>query len=134
MQGGPPPQGQGPASAPAAQLPGWLGPVVTLTTQVGVPTVVAGVLLYFVLFRMDGYLKNMQRADDDRVKIIAAMQDSMISALDRLGNRFDTAIKENIQANRDLAYQAQLYASEPPQRRAAPPPPPPDGPGARAQP
>jgi hypothetical protein len=130
MQGGPP-QGQGPAPPPAA-LPGWLGPVVTLTTQVGVPTVVAGVLLYFVLFRMDGYLKNMQRADDDRVKIIAAMQDSMISALDRLGTRFDTAIKENIQVNKDLAYQARLYESDPTQRR--PPPPPPSEPGARAQP
>jgi hypothetical protein len=90
---------------------------------------------------MDGYLKNMQKADDDRVKIIAAMQDSMISALDRLGNRFDTAIKENIQVNKDLAYQARLYESDPTLRRPPPPPhpappAPPGGgqPGARTEP
>jgi hypothetical protein len=29
----------GPATGPAAPLPGWLGPVVQLTTQVGIPTV-----------------------------------------------------------------------------------------------
>jgi hypothetical protein len=113
--------GPGAPSAPPpapAPLPGWLGPVVTLTTQVGVPTVVAGVLLYFVLFRMDGYLQRMQRAEDDRVKIIAAMQDTMIAALDRLGSRFEQAIKDNIQVNKDLAHERRYY--EPDDRSDAP--------------
>lgn len=34
-----------------APLPGWLGSAVQITTQVGIPTVFALVLLYFVLFK-----------------------------------------------------------------------------------
>jgi hypothetical protein len=94
-----------PDGPPTAQapLPGWLGPVVTLITQVGVPTVMAGVLLYFVLFRLDYALDQIEEAERGRVQMIAAMQDSTVAALDRLGERFEKVIALNIQANRELA-------------------------------
>ena len=94
-----------PASAPPPPppLPGWLGPIVTVTTQVGVPTVVAGVLLWFVLFRLDTTLKIIEHSEEDRVRIIAAMQDTVVAALDRQTKAFETAIRENISANREIA-------------------------------
>jgi hypothetical protein len=100
-----PPGGSGPPSLPpaAAPLPGWLGPVVTLTTQVGVPTVIAGVLLWFVLFRLDTTLHQIEEAEEARVKILAAMQDTTLAAFERLGDRFEQVVKDNIAANKDLA-------------------------------
>ena len=86
----------------AAPLPGWLGPVVTLTTQVGVPTVIAGVLLWFVLFRLDTTLNIIEETEGDRVKIIAAMQDTLVAALDKNADRFEKAIQANMALNRDL--------------------------------
>lgn len=97
-----------PAGGPAAQaqqLPGWLGPIVTVTTQVGVPTVVAGVLLWFVLFRVDGTLKMIQQQEEDRTRMVAAMQDTLIAALDRQTKDFVTAIEKNIEANKTIAAQ-----------------------------
>ena len=107
----------GPGTAPpppasAAPLPGWLGPVVTLTTQVGVPTVVAGVLLWFVLFRLDGTLLAMRTSGEEQVQVIAAMQETLIAALDKQAARFEQAIKDNIQANKDLAHEHRYYDAE----------------------
>ena len=105
MGAAPPPQS---ASAP---LPGWLGPVVTLTTQVGVPTVVAGVLLWFVLFRIDGAMKDIQEQEDTRTRMVAAMQDSVIAALERNADRFEKAIDKNMRLNQELA---ERYRAAPP--------------------
>jgi hypothetical protein len=96
---------QPPPGTPAAQLPSWLGPIVQITTQVGVPTVIAGVLLWFVLFRLDTTLRVIEQSEEDRVKIIAAVQDSVVAALDRQTRAFEKAIDENIQANRMIATQ-----------------------------
>jgi len=93
--------GQPQTSAPAQ--PAWLQPLITVTTQLGVPTVIAGVLLWFVLARVDGTLKLIQEQEDARTKIMLTMQESMAAALDRLGTRVDDAIHENIKANQDLA-------------------------------
>ncbi|HSS56275.1 MAG TPA: hypothetical protein VLK79_16635 [Gaiellales bacterium] len=94
----------GPGAPPsAAPLPGWLGPVVTLTTQVGVPTVFAGILLWFVLTQVGAAMERMQRAEDERTRSVAAMQTAVLETLDHLGVRFEAAINENIQANRELA-------------------------------
>jgi hypothetical protein len=95
-------------------LPGWLGPIVTITTQVGVPTVIAGVLLWFVLFRLDASLNQIEEAEENRVKILSAMQDSLIAALDRQGQTFSRAIQQNIDANRTLA---ERYNAPPPTTR-----------------
>ncbi len=48
MPNGPPP------SAGQSPLPGWLGSAVQITTQVGIPTVFALVLLWWVLFKFEG--------------------------------------------------------------------------------
>jgi uncharacterized membrane protein (DUF4010 family) len=113
---GAPASGAGPPAP--APLPGWLGPVITLTTQVGVPTVVAGVLLWFVLFRLDGTLTVMRQSGDDQVRTLAAMQDTLIAALDKQAERFERAIAENIAVNKELAARYELHtyggASAPP--------------------
>jgi hypothetical protein len=101
----------GPGPAPGGPpLPGWLGPIVTVTTQVGVPTVFAGVLLWFVLLKVGGAMEAMQKGEEDRTRVMAAMQDTLIAALDRLGARFEKAVDENIRVNRELASH---YASPP---------------------
>jgi hypothetical protein len=89
------------ADSPPA--PSWLGPLITVTTQLGVPTVIAGVLLWFVLARVDGTLKLIQEQEDTRTKLTLAMQEKLIVALDDLGARFDKAIDANIKANSELA-------------------------------
>jgi hypothetical protein len=96
--------GPAPSAAPVAPgppLPGWLGPLVSVTTQVGVPTVVAGVLLWFVLFRVDGTLKMIQDEEENRTRMVSAMQDTLVAALDRQNKSFADAIDKNIQFNKE---------------------------------
>ncbi len=90
-------------AAPTPPGPMWLQPVVQLTTTLGVPTVIAGVLLWFVLFRMGATLEVIEKNEDDRTHIAAAMQDSLIAALNRNADRFDKAVDRNIEVNRQLA-------------------------------
>jgi hypothetical protein len=92
-----------PSGGGGPAVPGWLQPVVQVTTTLGVPTVIAGVLLWFVLFRLDTALKIIEGAEEDRVKIVAAMQDSLIVALDRQADRFERSIHENMALNQRLA-------------------------------
>jgi len=92
-----------PPALPPPPLPGWLGSAVQVTTQVGVPTVFAGVLLWFVLTRVGGTLDMMQKAEEDRVRILAAMQDTLVAALDRQTQAFEKAMRDNIEANRAIA-------------------------------
>jgi hypothetical protein len=94
---GPPPA----QSAPA--LPGWIGSAVQVTTQLGFPAVVAGVLLWFVLTRVDGTLHVIQEQEEARTRMVAAMQDSLVSALDRQNKSFSDAIDKNIQYNKEAA-------------------------------
>ena len=84
-------------------LPGWLQPLVTVTTQVGVPTVVAGVLLWFVLFKMGGTLDMIMHQEEDRTRIVAAMQDSFLAGLRQQNDAFDKTMQRNIEANRLMA-------------------------------
>jgi hypothetical protein len=84
-------------------LPGWLGPVVTLTTQVGVPTVVAGVLLWFVLFRIDGTLQYIQEQEDLRTKLVAQMQAELVETMEHQTAAFQQAIDKNIAVNKEHA-------------------------------
>jgi hypothetical protein len=84
------------------QLPGWTGSAATLVTQVGVPTVVAGVLLWFVLFRLDTTLNQIEVAEQERIRILMSMQDTLVAALERQSVSFEAAIQENIKANREM--------------------------------
>jgi hypothetical protein len=91
----------GPSAPPP--LPGWLGSVVQITTQVGVPTVFAGILLWFVLFRMDATLRVIEQSEDARTKLITAVQEALATHMDRQGELFERAMQENIQANKENA-------------------------------
>lgn len=111
-----------PQAPPLAPLPGWLGPLVTVTTQVGVPTVVAAVLLWFVLFRVDGAMKVIQENEEERTRMVNAMQDSLIAAIERNTNRLDKqtdtfvrAIDDNIRANQAIAAQLRGYIGPAPE-------------------
>jgi hypothetical protein len=73
-----------------------------VTTQLGFPAVVAGVLLWFVLTRVGGTLEMIQKQEEDRTRIVAAMQDTLIATLDRQTAAFVKAIEENKQVNREL--------------------------------
>jgi hypothetical protein len=89
-----------PGAAPPGgpPLPGWLGPLVAIVTQVGVPTVVAGVLLYFVLFRIDTSMKYIQQQEDARTQLVMQMQQQLVETLDQQTDRFESAIEKNIAA------------------------------------
>lgn len=91
-------------TAPSSQpLPGWLGPIVQVTTQVGVPTVIAGVLLWFVLFKMGGTLDMIQHQEEDRTRIVKAMQESFLASQREQTDAFDKSIKANIEANKVMS-------------------------------
>ena len=83
--------------------PSWLQPLITVTTQVGVPTVMAGVLLWFVLTQLHGMLDTIQHAEEERTRLLVSMQESLIGAIDRQTQAFQAAIKEMVYANRELA-------------------------------
>jgi hypothetical protein len=94
-----------PASAPP--LPGWLGPVAQLTTTLGVPTLVAGVLLWFTLTRIDTAMQRIQQQEDLRTQFVAQMQKDLIATLERQTVAFQAAIAENIAVN--TAHAAELH-------------------------
>jgi hypothetical protein len=90
-------------NGPLTPLPGWLGSVVQITTQVGVPTVFAGILLWFVLFRMDAALRVIEQSEDARTKLITTVQEKLAAHMDRQGELFEQAMQENVKANRENA-------------------------------
>jgi hypothetical protein len=117
----------GPGVAPQP-LPGWLGSGVQIVTQVGVPTVFAAVLLYFVLTSVVGTLDQMKKNDEDRMRMLAAMQDSLIGTLNKQTtefekslatqtDRFVAAINANIAANQGIATQMREFERERPRRK-----------------
>jgi len=84
--------------APSLPPPGpsWLQPLIAATTQVGVPTVIAGVLLWFVLTQLHGMLAMIQQAEEDRTRLLIAMQETVVAAIDRQTKAFELAIKESV--------------------------------------
>lgn len=88
---------------PPPPLPGWLGSAVQVTTQVGVPTVFAAVLLYFVLFRVTATLEVIQKNEDRRTEMLATVQKAFAESITQQTAAFEAAIRENIAVNRELA-------------------------------
>lgn len=84
-------------------LPGWLGSAVQVTTQVGVPTVFAAVLLYFVLFRVTATLETIQKNEDRRTELLQVVQKAFADSINQQTEAFQAAIAENIRVNRELA-------------------------------
>lgn len=84
-----------------------------VTTQVGVPTVFAAVLLWFVLFRVGNTLEVIQKQEEERTTIVADTQKAFVDALDRQTAAFERAIRDNIEANKALAAQYQRPGGPP---------------------
>jgi len=105
MPNGPASPPLGTPQQPVTVVPGagWLQLAMQAVTTVGVPTVFAGVLLWFVLNGLGDTLKAIKESEEDRVKIIAAMQDTIIAALEKQSDRFEKVMRENIDANRAIA-------------------------------
>lgn len=92
-------------------LPPWLAPIATLITQVGVPTVFAGVLLWFVLTRVGSTLDTIEANEAARTKLLQDTQLAFIQAIERSADRFEASIDKNIATNRELA---ERYNRSPP--------------------
>ena len=92
-----------PRPAGTQPLPGWLGSAVAVTTQVGVPTVFAAVLLWFVLTRVNGTLVNIEEGEVRRTQLLEQTQRTFIDSIERQTLRFEQAIDKNITVNRELA-------------------------------
>jgi hypothetical protein len=87
------------------QVPAWIAPWVAVTTQVGVPTVFAGVLLWFVLTKVGGAMDTIAAGESARTKILLDTQQSFLAALEHQTDRFEKAIDKNIEANREIIRQ-----------------------------
>src|SRR5262245_40437909 len=81
----------------------WLQPLLTLISQVVIPAVIAGVLLWFVLFRLDDTLKIIQREESERTKLILVMQDNLLKALEHQTDKFTDSMQANTEANKRIA-------------------------------
>jgi len=92
-----------PQPEPPPGIPTWIGYVATLITQVGVPTVLAGVLLWFVLFRLDGILHHIEEAETERTRLLVSMQDTVIKSLDNQTERFSSVMQQNVEVNKRIA-------------------------------
>jgi len=61
--------------------PPWLAPLISVTTQLGVPTVFAGVLLWFVLFKVGGALETIEQHEIERTKLLTTMQETFVKSV-----------------------------------------------------
>jgi|SRR5215813_1011175 len=89
--------------ADTPQQPWWLQPLLTLITQVGVPTVIAGVLLWFVLFRLDSTLHIIEHAESDRTALLISMQDNVVKTLENQTEKFTDVMRANVEVNKRIA-------------------------------
>jgi hypothetical protein len=83
-------------------MPGWLAPLAQFTSTVGVPTVFAMILLWFVLTRLDTTLKVVEDQEEARTLVVEKMGKDFIAAIASQGDRFESAIQDNIAANKEL--------------------------------
>jgi hypothetical protein len=96
-----------PASLPPPSAgPAWLQPLVAVTTTLGIPTVIAAVLLWFMLTRVDTAMQKIQAQEDLRTQFVAQMQKDLVATCEQNADRFEEAIQANIAANRDLMERA----------------------------
>jgi hypothetical protein len=91
------------SDVPRNGVPAWVTTAVQVTTQVGVPTVFAGVLLWFVLSSIGTTMSKIVEEEKARTATLVSMQGELLRALDNQADRFETVIRENIEANRTLA-------------------------------
>ena len=83
-----------------------------VTTTLGIPTVIAAVLLWFMLTRVDtGDAEAFRQQEDLRTQFVAQMQKDLVATCEQNADRFEEAIQANIAANRDLMERARGGAS-----------------------
>lgn len=110
MAGGLPP---GPGIAPQA-LPSWLGPIVAVVTNVGLPTVFAGILLWFVLTRLAVVLDGITRAEAARTAAVASLEEEWTAALEVQTRAIVAALEENRRVAEAVGEELRRGASGPP--------------------
>jgi len=104
-------------------LPGWLGYAVAIVTQVGIPTVFACVLLWFVLTGLATTLRHIEDLEDERATILGGMQSrlvemqaKLVDSLDRQTAEMVRLLDANVQANQAIAAKInQIGARKPPE-------------------
>src|SRR5262245_45753089 len=84
---------------PPPGVPTWIGYVGTLISQVGVPTVFAGVLVWFLLTRVGGTLEHIEESEEARTKILTELQVKVLDALTTQTQAFVAAMQTNIETN-----------------------------------
>jgi len=62
-----------------------------------------GVLLWFVLFRLDNTLRIIEQAESDRTKLLVSMQDSVVKTLDNQTDKFTDVMRSNVEVNKRIA-------------------------------
>jgi len=63
--------------------PSWLAPLTSTVAQLGVPTVFAGVLLWFLLVEVGGTLKTIEQNEIDRTKLLLSVQETFVAAVQK---------------------------------------------------
>jgi len=105
-------------------LPGWVGYAVTIVTQVGIPTVFACVLLWFVLTGLASTLKHIEELEDERATILGGMQSrlvemqaKLVDSLDRQTAEMVRLLDANVAANQAIAAKInQIGTRKPPEQ------------------
>jgi hypothetical protein len=72
-----------PVSQADSPLPGWVGSAVQVIAQLGIPTVFATVLLWFVLSNVSDTLKHIEHAEVERTKLLAGIEESFVAAINK---------------------------------------------------
>jgi hypothetical protein len=93
-------------SPPGAPLPGWLGSAVQITTQVGIPTVFAIVLLWYVLFKFEGEIDKITLRLEHNAEAVAGFTEVQAEQLAEL--------QKQTRALEDIVKTSQLRNYKPP--------------------
>jgi hypothetical protein len=90
-------------NGPSAPLPGWLGSAVQITTQVGIPTVFAIVLLWWVLFKFEGSMEKIGERLERNAESVAGFTEVQSEQLLELQKQ-TRALEDIARANQPQPY------------------------------
>ena len=93
-------------------IPGyaWVDTAARLVTTVGVPTVFAAYLLWFVTTRVGATLEVIEANEQARTKMLQETQNVFVTAIEGQTVRFEQALKENRDVGRELILTVQKGA------------------------
>lgn len=87
----------GTANGPSP-VPGWLQPVSQIITTIGIPSLFAVVLLWYVLTKLDSALRVIMENEDARTQKLTRIEATFESSLEKQTAAFNAAILANIAA------------------------------------